>query len=319
MEKALVLGASGGMGYALVKELIKAGVSTVAFARNKSKLERLFHSDLTEGQLEVKVGDAFNPDDLARACEGVEYIFYALNIPYYEWEERYPVLLRNVLTAAKRSNSKVIIVDNIYAYGASPGHPVSEDTPKQPHTKKGRIRLKLENMALEAHQQGTPVLIAHFPDFYGPNAESTLLNYTLRAVHAGKKGDYIGKQDIPREFIFTLDGARTLIQLAKLDQAYGQNWNIPGVGLVTGDEIQTILKELTGYDKKLRTITKPMIAFLGLFNPMMREMVEMMYLNAEPVILDGSKLQGVLESIPQTSYKEGIRQTLEFMSSSLKP
>ena len=45
MKKALVLGASGGMGYSLVKELSSRGIKVVAFARTKEKLERLFRDD----------------------------------------------------------------------------------------------------------------------------------------------------------------------------------------------------------------------------------------------------------------------------------
>jgi short-subunit dehydrogenase len=43
MKKALVLGASGGMGYALVNELTERGIETVAFARTKEKLQKLYH------------------------------------------------------------------------------------------------------------------------------------------------------------------------------------------------------------------------------------------------------------------------------------
>jgi short-subunit dehydrogenase len=43
MKKAVVLGASGGMGYALVNELTERGIETVAFARTKEKLQKLYH------------------------------------------------------------------------------------------------------------------------------------------------------------------------------------------------------------------------------------------------------------------------------------
>ena len=45
MKKALVLGASGGMGYSIVKELSSRGISVTAFARTKRKLEKLFGED----------------------------------------------------------------------------------------------------------------------------------------------------------------------------------------------------------------------------------------------------------------------------------
>jgi hypothetical protein len=53
-----------------------------------------------------------------------------------------------------------------------------------------------------------------------------------------------------------------------------------------------------------------MLRLLGLFNPFMREFVEMHYLITDPVIMDDSALQKLIGPIKKTSYVEGIRQTL---------
>lgn len=307
MNKALVLGASGGMGYSIVQELAQRGIDVIAFARGKEKLAKLFAN---EEKVTIISGDAFNLDHLKEAAMDVEVIFHAMNIPYPEWEKRLPVLMGNVLEAAREATAKLVLVDNIYAYGRSPGALVTEQTPKKPHTKKGKIRLQLEMMAKRSN---LPVLIAHFPDFYGPNANNTLLNYTFESVIKNKKAMFVGDRKIPREYIFTPDGAKALVELALMDSAYGENWNIPGSGVITGDEIVAILRELTGYNKKVGTVTKGMIQFMGLFNPMMREVVEMMYLYEEPVVLDGGKLARAIRHITRTPYKEGIKQTIEHM------
>ena len=43
-----------------------------------------------------------------------------------------------------------------------------------------------------AKQSGVPLLIAHFPDFYGPHAPNTVLDYTLQGMIQNKKARYIG-------------------------------------------------------------------------------------------------------------------------------
>ena len=53
-----------------------------------------------------------------------------------------------------------------------------------------------------------------------------------------------------------------------------------------------------------------MLRIFGLFNPMVRELVEMHYLLTSPVILDDTRLKNLLGDLPKTPYKEGIRQTL---------
>ncbi len=307
MKKALVVGATGGMGYAIVKELILRGVEVIAFARTKSKIDQLFGD---EQNVKACAGDVFNMEDLLEAAKDVDVIFQAGNIPYSAWEEKLELFMGNILAAAKSQSAKLVVVDNIYAYGRSDGKKVSEDFPKNPHTKKGRIRLRVEKLIKES---GIPFVIAHFPDFYGPNAENTILHYTLKGVANDKKSSYVGNQEIAREFIFTPDGAKAIVNLALENNAYGQNWNIPGYGVIKGREIIELIRENIDYQKGVSTISKSMIRFLGLFNRDMREVVEMFYLNEEPVVLSGSKYEQYFGELPRTSYREGLKQTIEYM------
>ena len=60
----------------------------------------------------------------------------------------------------------------------------------------------------------------------------------------------------------------------------------------------------------MRVAEKMMLRLIGLFNPFMREMVEMHYLMTDPLIMDDSALQRLIGPIRKTSYVEGIRQTL---------
>lgn len=311
MKKVLVLGASGGMGYSIVKELAQRGIEVVAFARGKEKLQKLFQDN---AGVTIKSGDVFDLESLKEASAGVDTIFQAMNIPYSEWEQKLHIVMKNILETAKHANAKLVLVDNIYAYGRNPGHLVTEDTPKKPHTKKGNIRLQLEIMV---KQSDLPFLIAHFPDFYGPNATNTILNYTFEGVIKNKKALFVGDKKIAREYIFTPDGAKALVELALHDSAYGQNWNIPGSGVISGDEIVDILREHTGYSKKVGTVTKGMVKFLGLFNKNMKEVVEMLYLTEDPVVLDGGKLEQTIKCIPKTPYQDGIKQTIDYMLRSL--
>ena len=309
MKKALVLGASGGMGYSIVKELSSRGISVTAFARTKGKLEKLFGED---PNVTILAGDIFQIEDLRKAAQDVEVIFQSANIPYSEWKEKLPLLMANIVQVAKQQSAKLAIVDNIYAYGRSKGEKVKETDVKNPHTKKGKIRLQIETMIKNS---GVPAVIAHFPDFYGPNAENTILHYTLQNIVKDKKAIFVGDQRIAREFIFTPDGAKALVQLALREEAYGQNWNIPGYGVITGEELVKTIREITPYSKGVSTITKGMIQFLGLFSANMREVVEMFYLNEEPVVLDGEKYERMIGPVPRTSYREGLRQTIEYMQS----
>ena len=308
--KALVLGATGGMGSAIVYELLERGVEVTAFARNFEKLNKLFKKH----QVRLVRGDVFNEGQLIQAAEYADIVFHSINIPYQEWENKQPILMRNILNAVKKTGTKLVIVDNIYAYGRNPGTLVTETTRKDPHTKKGKIRLELNTLAKDS---GVPMLIAHFPDFYGPRAENTLLDYTFQAIMKGKKARFVGDQTIPREYIYTPDGAKAVCELAMQDRFEGEHWNIPGTSTITGKEIIELVRELTGHEKKVSTVSKNMIRLLGVFDLGMREVVEMFYLNEDPVVLDGRKYEIEIGPIPRTPYKEGIRKTLESITQSI--
>ncbi|WP_336469857.1 NAD-dependent epimerase/dehydratase family protein [Bacillus massiliigorillae] len=308
--KAVVLGASGGMGYALVEELRARKIKTVAAARNLEKLQAYFPSqDIIKASIDV-----FDLASLIQETKDCTHFFLTVNISYSKWEKDLPIIFGNVITAATKNNAKIILVDNIYAYGESNNNIVSEETLMQPHTKKGKIRLQLANML---HLSNVPYIIAHFPDFYGPNAISTLLHYTFDLIIQNKMARYLGDQKIAREFIYTPDGAKALLEIAINEDNYNQHWNIPGAGTITGEEIIAIAKSQTNYSKKVGTVNKNMLRFIGLFDAQLKEAVELYYLFERPVVLDGKKYEENIGKLPATPYSQGITETLSFMKRSI--
>lgn len=310
MKRAVVLGASGGMGDALVRELLDRGIETVAFARSDSKLTRLFGK---KPGVKIVSGDAYSAQDVEEAAREADVIFHTVSVPYTEWTKGHPRIMRNAVQAAQKNGAKLVLIDNIYAYGRSRGGLTTEEAEQRPHTKKGGIRLQIQRMAEEAHASGTPVMVLHFPDFYGPNAYNTILAHTLQAVLAEKRAMFVGNKNVPREYIYTPDGAKAAVELALRDDAYGERWNIPGAGVISGNELIEMIREQTGYTRSIGTVTTGMIRFLGLFNRDMREIAEMMYLTEEPVVLSGAKYEARIGPLPRTPYAEGVRHTLQEM------
>ena len=307
MKKALVLGATGGMGYALVRELVDRGVKVVAFSRRKEKLAILYQY---ESKVTIFSGDALVEKDVIEAADGVDVIFHAVSFPYQEWEDKHPLCIEIIVRAAEIHQAKIALVDNIYAYGRQ-SKIVNENTKKEPHTKKGKIRLAKENRLKISN---APCLIVHMPDLYGPNAENTNLHETLKNVVLNKTANFIGDMKMAREFIFTMDGAKAMVELASQEDTYNQNWNIPSAHPITGEEIIEILRKEVGYKKSIRTVSKTTLRLIGIFQPFMREMVEMMYLTEDPIILDGKKYEAKIGPVPKTPYKEGIQSTLNWMN-----
>lgn len=307
VKKALVLGATGGIGYALVQELVFRDVEVMAFSRTKEKLNELYQD---EPKVSIFKGDALVEKDVMEAVNGVDVIFHAVSFPYQEWEEKHLLCIEILVQAAEKNQAKIALVDNIYAYGRQTKGEVSEDTKKEPHTKKGKIRLEMEN---RIKRSDVPWLIVHMPDLYGPNAENTMLHETLKNVVRNKTANFVGNITIAREYLFTFDGAKAMVELASREDTFNQNWNIPSAHPITGETMMEIVRQETGYNRTVRTVSKSMIRVLGVFQPFMRELVEMMYLTEEPVVLSGHKYETKIGPVPRTPYKEGIRKTLKWM------
>lgn len=311
MKKAIVIGATGGTGAAIVEELVKRGIPVIAFGRSRSKLEQFAARLGNPPELSIATGDAFQTDDVESASKEADVMFHCANVPYHEMEDRLLPLGKAVMQAADRLGLKVVVVDGIYPYGRRQADPVTENHPKEPHTRKGRIRLQFGQMVMDSQWKNARPLIVRLPDYYGPTAnQASYLGGTLEAIARGKMGFFIGNMQVPREYVYLPDAAKMVVEIATRDHAYGQEWNIPGAGTISGNEIVRLSRLASGSAKPVIPLGKIGLSLLGMVIPVMKEVVEMLYLTNEPLRLSGEKYERFIGPIPATSYEEGITETI---------
>jgi nucleoside-diphosphate-sugar epimerase len=151
------------------------------------------------------------------------------------------------------------------------------------------------------------------PDFYGPHSELSYVRAIFDAALKGGRANVIGPIDTPHEFIFVPDLAKTIFALSEEEGAYGQAWNIAGPGVISTRRFAELAFVAVGKKPKLRVAGKNMLRLLGLFNPFLREVVEMHYLWTTPVILNDDRLRRLLGKLHKTPYEEGISKTIDSM------
>ncbi|MFC6232420.1 NAD-dependent epimerase/dehydratase family protein [Paenibacillus allorhizosphaerae] len=311
MKKAIVIGATGGTGAVVTTELISRGIPTIAFGRSRQKLEQLAAQLGHPDHLSLAVGDAFRSNDVAAASEGADVLFHCANVPYNEMASKLIPLGEAVMEAAHRLSLKVVAVDGIYPYGRKQTDPVTEEHPKQPHTKKGKTRLAFEQMIFSRRWSDAQAMIVRLPDYYGPTAnQASYLGSTLEAIAAGKMAFFIGNMNVPREYVYLPDAAAMIVELASHDHAYGENWHIPGSGTISGRDIVRIARQTSGSTKPVIPLGRMGLSLLGMFVPVMKEVVEMLYLTEEPLTLSGDKYKRRIGPIPATPFTEGITATI---------
>ncbi|KZE81122.1 epimerase [Paenibacillus elgii] len=311
LKKAIVVGATGGTGASVTEELVRRGIRTVAFGRSRGKLEQLKANLGNPHHLTIAVGDAFRTNDIVMASEGADVLFHCANVPYHEMVSKLIPLGESVMEAANRLGLKVVVIDGIYPYGRRKMDRATEDHPKQPHTRKGKIRLAYEEMLFEARWSQAKVMIVRLPDYYGPTANgASYLGSTLEAIAAGKMAFFIGNMRVPREYVYLPDAAFMIAELAARNEAYGENWHIPGAGLISGREIVRIARQASGSSKPVISLGRGGLSLLGMAVPVMKEVVEMLYLTEEPLVLSGDKYKRLIGPVRATSFEEGITNTM---------
>ncbi|WP_410769021.1 NAD-dependent epimerase/dehydratase family protein [Fontibacillus sp. BL9] len=310
MKKAIVLGATGGVGNPLTAELVSRGVQTVAFGRSEDKLKALANEIGRQDLLRLELGDAFSAKDIIKAADGADVIFHSANIPYHEMESRLLPLGESVMTAAEKMGVKVVVVDGIYPYGRRTMDRATEDHPKLPHTRKGKTRLAYEELIFSSRWQKAKPLIVRLPDYYGPSAQASYLSLTMEAIAAGKSTAFIGNMTIPREYVYLPDAARMIVNIAEREDSYRQNWHIPGPDLISGRDLVRFAQEASGKRKAVFPMGRIGLTMAGWFNPVMKEVVEMLYLTEDPFVLSGEKYERCIGPLVWTPHEQAIGATI---------
>ncbi len=315
MENITLIGAAGAIGKSIAGALQREGTPYRVVGRNRAHLQAAFGAD---SHAEIVTWNPDDPDSARAAVRGSGVLVYLVGVPYDQFQ-LHPILMRKTLDAAIQERvEKLLLIGTVYPYGMPQTTPVTENHPRQPHTFKGRMRKEQEDMLLEADAAGKiHGAILRLPDFYGPGVERSFLQGLFQAAASGGTANMIGPIDTPHEFVFVPDVGPVVTRLIANPAAWGRTWNLAGAGAITQREIADRTFQLVGRKPRLRVAGKSLLRVLGLFNPLMRELVEMHYLQTNPVLMDDSALRGLLGTIHKTPYGEGIRLSLDAEKSRL--
>ena len=113
-------------------------------------------------------GDAMNPTEVAAAAKGTTIIFHGVNPPgYRRWRELAIPMLANSISAARESGARLIFPGNVYNFGPDAGAVIYENSPQNPKTRKGAVRVEMESMLEAAASDGVRSLVVRAGDFLG--------------------------------------------------------------------------------------------------------------------------------------------------------
>ena len=281
-KTVLILGGSGKIGRHSTKAFEKAG--------------------WTVRQYDRKSGD------MMLAARGVDVIVNGLNPPnYHNWVEIIPAITRQVIDAAKFSGATVIIPGNVYNFGVEAG-PWDEATPQVPCSKKGRIRVEME----EAYRRsGVQTIILRAGNFLDPESDDDIGSMVLFKSIGKDKLSYPGDPNALQAYCYLPDWARAAVGLAEMRRALGAFTDVPLGGLNhTAVELAAAVEGLTG--RRIRITGFPWIVMQVTrpFWELAREMLDMRYLWSHPHGLSDERLKALLPGFETTPLPQLLAELL---------
>jgi nucleoside-diphosphate-sugar epimerase len=306
MSLHTILGANGTIAAELIPVLQSNAQQIRLVSRSPKKVDGA----------EIFQADILNRDQVFQAVKDADFVYLLVGLEYNRkvWKTQWPVIMRNTIDACKAAGARLIFFDNVYMYGRVKGS-MSESTPYNPCSIKGKIRAEIDEMLLKEMRSGElKAMIATSADFYGPRTAKTSVAGIMifDKMKNGKSAQWFVNAKQPHSFTYTPDAAVALYMLAGSENAYGQTWHLPTAKpALTGNEFISIAAKYMHAKNKVSVLPKWLVKTIGLFVPVMRELGEMLYQNEFPYVFDSSKFEKAFQFKP-TPYEEGIRRTAEW-------
>src|SRR4051795_10209712 len=233
----LVLGAAGRLGFVAAETFRDAGWRVKGLVRpgRSGAVPR-----------KVKAIEAVTRDEAVAAAQGCEVVLNAFNPVITEWQKNALSLAYAAIAAAEGSGATLLFPGSVWNYGRSMPPVLNEATPMTATTRKGGMRVEMEQRIREACDRGMRAIILRAGDFFGGGRGSWFDLVIVKDIDR-QRLTYPGPLDVVHTWAYLPDFTDTLVRLAERRADFGacETFGFPGHA-VTGHEftaaIETVAK-----------------------------------------------------------------------------
>lgn len=285
MGKHIVLG-SGQIGSRVAAALAARGEEVLVVRRSAR--------DVGIAGVGVRRGDL---GDLAFARSlgrGADVVYQCTNPAYHQWARELLPNAEGAIAIASASGARLVVLDNLYAYGDTGAAPRSEDAPMAPCSRKGELRRTMAERYRSAADAGLAVSLVRASDFVGPELDSAVLgDRAVSRLLAGKSVEVLGDPDQPHAYTYAPDVAEALLRAASL-RAMPFVVHVPTLPARSTRAWVEAIASALGVAPKTMRAPSWLLRAMGLFDPAMGELVEMLYQFERPFLLDDRRSRATL-------------------------
>jgi nucleoside-diphosphate-sugar epimerase len=242
----------------------------------------------------IIAGDATDPLFTTEAAAKADVVYFCLNVADSgQWAQEFPPLQSTVLAAAQAAGARLVVLDNLCAYGPTEGQDLVETLPARPSSAKAAVRATMTAELLAAHAAGrVEVAIGRASDYFGPTAtRSALGSNVFAAALAGRPAQVTGDPALPHSYSYTPDVAAALITLGTEPGATGEVWHLPVAETRTTQQIIDHVYRLAGQPPRTSASGRTGLRLAGLIKPAMRAQRDTLYQFTQPWTVDDSKFR----------------------------
>jgi len=273
-----------------VRVVNRSGVSTVAAA-------------------EVQRGDVANAAFAAAAAEGASTVYQCAQPPYHRWRHEFAAFQQNIVDAAAAANARLVIADNLYAYGDPQGQVITDASPRTAASVKGVLRRQMADAAL-----GDPrleVTLSRPSNYIGPGYDifgTPVVSAALR----GRSMQFLGRLDQPHSFSYVPDSAAAMVALASSEKSWGRGWITPVLPAVTQATLGAMIWAAAGASgaPRIGSMSRRVAGVLGVAVPDLRALLELWYEWDHPYVVDASEFEHEF-GLKATPIDEAVAATVE--------
>jgi nucleoside-diphosphate-sugar epimerase len=297
----LVMGAAGRLGFVAAEAFRDAGWTVKGLVRpgRAGAVPR-----------RVEAVEAVTRDEAMQAGHGCDVVLNALNPAITLWQKNALSLAYGAIAAAEANGATLLFPGSVWNFGGGMPPLLDETTPMQPTTRKGAMRVEIEQRIKEACDRGMRAVVLRAGDFYG-GGRGSWFDLVICKELERQRLTYPGPFDVVHTWAYLPDFAAALLRLAerRADFPPFETFGFAGHAL-TGSEMVAAIEAVTRRKFNVRIMSWWMLKTFGQLLALGRELSELEYLWRVPHRISGEKLERAIGKFHSTPLPQAIAATL---------